>query len=142
MDSNQIAEILTHKGVKPTANRILVAKALINSTRPVALAELTNDLKTVDKSSVYRTLCLFLEKDVVHSIDDGSGSLKYELCLHSEHSISDMHAHFYCTTCGNIFCLDDIAITPSQIALPEGFIAHSSNYVIKGLCKNCSNFNK
>lgn len=141
MNNDQIADLLTQKGVKPTANRILVVKALMSAMRPAALAELTNSLQTVDKSSVYRTLCMFLEKDVVHSIDDGSGSLKYELCLHSRHSIDDMHAHFYCTVCGKIFCLE-ATIPPLQVALPEGFAAHSSNYVIKGVCGDCNTSTK
>lgn len=137
MNQDSIAQYLEQKGVKPTANRILVVRALKEASHPCSLTMLTSNLKTIDKSNVYRTLCMFLEKDVVHSIDDGSGSIKYELCPSPGHSMSDMHAHFYCTMCGNIFCLQT-GIPPCQAELPKGFIAQSSNYVIKGVCNKCS----
>ena len=45
-------------------------------------------LDTVDRSSISRTLALLLDKGLVHTIDDGSGSAKFELChCHSHRSL-------------------------------------------------------
>lgn len=138
MDNNLIENLLSSKGVRPTANRILVLKELLKVSHPVSLSDLESSLEfSLDKSSVFRVLEIFAEKDVVHVIEDGSRSLKYELCHSSEeHSLDDEHPHFYCEKCKEIFCLDDVKIPP--IALPDGYKAHSVNYVIKGLCPNCS----
>lgn len=135
MDNDKIALLLMHKDIKPTANRLLVYRTLERENRPLSLSDVVDILETMDKSSVFRVLATFLEKDLVHEIDDGSGRLKYEVCRCEHHSLSDMHAHFLCEECGEIFCLD--GIDPTAIALPDGFKAHSANFVLKGLCPKC-----
>ncbi|MDE7025454.1 MAG: transcriptional repressor, partial [Paramuribaculum sp.] len=71
-------EILQRKGVKPTPNRIIVLDALIKTEHPTNISELESIIKTIDKSSIFRALNLFLEYGIVHGLEDGSGSLKYE----------------------------------------------------------------
>lgn len=134
----EIEDLLTSKGIKPTANRILVMRQLLKASRPISLADL-EDLfgHTLDKASIFRVLELFAEKDVVHVIEDGSRSLKYEVCHgSSHHSISDQHVHFFCEVCKGIFCLQDIKVP--ILELPEGFLPHSVNHVIKGKCPKCN----
>lgn len=129
-------EILSIKEVKPTANRVLVLRTLINTNRPVSLSELEEELPYMDKSSIFRTLTLFKEHHVTHEIDDGT-TLKYEVC-HSEHecSIADMHTHFHCEICQQTICLHDIRIPAVQ--LPEGYETHAINYMVKGICPQCA----
>lgn len=138
MYNDNIENILTDRGIKPTANRILVMKELMKASHPVNLADLEVLLEfSMDKASIFRVLELFAEKDVVHVIEDGSRSLKYELC-HSEnkHSIADQHAHFYCEHCKETYCIE--AARVPMIDIPDGFTPHSINYVIKGICPKCS----
>lgn len=138
MYNDNIENILTDRGIKPTANRILVMKELMKASNPVNLADLEVFLGfSMDKASIFRVLELFAEKDVVHVIEDGSRSLKYELC-HSEnkHSIADQHAHFYCEHCKETYCIE--AARVPMIDIPDGFTPHSINYVIKGICPKCS----
>jgi len=138
MYNDNIENILTDRGIKPTANRILVMKELMKVSNPVNLADLEFLLEfSMDKASIFRVLELFAKKDVVHVIEDGSRSLKYELC-HSEnkHSIADQHAHFYCEHCKETYCIE--AASVPMIDIPNDFIPHSINYVIKGICPKCS----
>lgn len=138
MNSNDISDILTGKGIKPTANRILVMRELIKASNPVNLANLEAMLDfSMDKASIFRVLELFAEKDVVHVIEDGSRSLKYELCHSStKHSIADQHAHFYCENCKETFCIETAQVP--LIEIPEGFTPHFINYMIKGICPKCN----
>lgn len=137
MNSAEIENILTNKDIKPTANRILVLKELMKSTHPVNLADLEATLAPMDKASIFRVLKLFSEKDIIHVIEDGSRSMKYELCGgKTSHSPSDQHAHFYCENCGTVYCLDDVALP--EINLPDSFRIKSINFMIKGLCPRCS----
>lgn len=124
------------RGVKPTAVRLLVFSALQMAARPVSVADLETSLQTVDKSTIFRTLTLFLEHHLIHGIEDGSGAVKYELC-HGEWdcSVSDMHLHFFCERCHRTFCFKDMPIP--EVDLPEGFAMHGVNFVIKGLCPDC-----
>ena len=100
MNSQEATDKLTRKGIKPTANRILVYKALLSHSAPMSLGDMEILMPSMDKSSIFRTLTLFLEHDVVHAFEDGRGILNYELCEEEgkcDHH--DGHIHFYCETC-------------------------------------------
>ena len=136
MATQDIINKLEAKGIKPTANRILVLKVLEKERTPLSLSHLEQLMVSMDKSSIFRTLTLFLEHDVVHTFEDGRGILNYELCEEEgkcDHH--DGHIHFYCESCQRSFCLEDIHI-PSFV-LPEGFYPHSVSFVIKGECPEC-----
>ncbi len=138
MDSHEIEKLLEGKGVKPTSNRILVMGELMKATHPVSLADLEILLGcTLDKASIFRVLGVFAEKEVVHVIEDGSRSLKYELC-HGDtyHTVADQHIHFYCEHCKETYCLPGIQVP--VVELPKGFKSHAVNYVIKGICPKCN----
>ena len=136
MNKNEMENILTSKGVKPTSNRMLVLKELERSSHPVNLAELEMTLHPMDKASIFRVLELFSEKDIIHVIEDGSRSLKYELCpCKNNNSHSYQHAHFYCEKCGSVECLEEIV---PDISIPEKYKVKSVNFMFKGICPKCS----
>lgn len=136
MNSEEAIARLQRKGVKATANRILVYRTLSQLERPASLADLERMELSLDKSSIFRVLTLFLEHDVVHAFEDGRGILNYELCRTDGHcDMNDNHVHFYCESCQRSFCLEDIHI--HHLHLPEGFSAHSLSFVVKGECPDC-----
>lgn len=139
MTITDIENILGQKEIKPTSNRILVMRELGKATRPISLADLEQLLDyTLDKASIFRVLDLFAEKGVVHVIEDGSWSQKYEMC-HSggiHHTISDQHVHFYCKQCKETHCIETVKVP--MVDLPEGFCLHAVNYMIKGICPKCN----
>jgi len=138
MNTTETTRRLEMKGIKPTANRILVYRELAAHRQPLSLADIESDMPEMDKSSIFRVLTLFLEHDVVHSFNDGRGVLHYELC-HDDGQCShnDGHLHFYCETCQRTICLDNVALP--EIELPEGFEPHSVSFVVKGECPQCKN---
>jgi Fur family ferric uptake transcriptional regulator len=136
MNSQDMISRLESKGIRPTANRILVMKTLMCEQNPQSLSNLERKMVSMDKSSIFRTLTLFLEHDVVHAFEDGRGVLCYELCEEKgacDHH--DGHIHFYCESCQRSFCMEDIHIPSFE--LPEGFYPHSISFVIKGECPDC-----
>lgn len=136
MNSQDIISRLESKGIRPTANRILVMKTLMGEQNPQSLSNLERKMVSMDKSSIFRTLTLFLEHDVVHAFEDGRGVLCYELCEEKgacDHH--DGHIHFYCESCQRSFCMEEIHIPSFE--LPEGFYPHSISFVIKGECPDC-----
>ncbi len=137
MNENYYLSRLEKKGVKPTALRLLILRTMLNAPQSVSLNDLETMLETVDKSTIFRTLTLFLSRHVIHAIEDGSGSLKYEVCSNEcSCSIDDMHTHFYCEQCHRTFCFKNIQIP--VINLPEGFTMQSINYMVKGICSDCT----
>ena len=141
METDDLTTCLEQKGVKPTANRILVLKALKESAHPMCLADLENELITMDKSSIFRVLTLFQEHEIVHTFEDGRGILHYELCTSTTVcNLSDAHIHFYCESCGKSFCMDDIPLP--EFELKPGFTMRSVSFVIKGECPECGRKHK
>lgn len=137
MEENSYLKKLEQREIKPTAMRLLILKTMTDCERAFSLLDLENALDTVDKSTLSRTITLFLKQHLIHCIDDGSGSLKYAVC-NSECNcdIDDLHVHFYCTHCHKTFCLKNIHIP--AVSLPQHFTLQSINYVMKGLCDHCS----
>lgn len=127
--------ILKRKGIKPTSNRILVMDVLLHSRHPMSLNDIELKLIPMDKSSIFRVLTLFRETDAVHTIEDGTGSLKYEVCHGNGEHLQHLHVHFHCEVCKQTYCLENISIP--IVDLPSGFDIHSANYTLKGVCPKC-----
>lgn len=124
------------RNIKPTAMRELVLKVMTEQKSAVSLSDLEQKLGKVDKSTLYRTLKTFEENKLIHSIDDGTGAIKYALCTEScQCHLDDLHVHFHCTQCRQTYCLNNFSV-PS-IDLPVNFKIETINLVIKGTCSNC-----
>ena len=138
MSSAECEMLLASHDIKPTANRIVVARTLAAAERPMSLTELEYKILSIDKSGVFRALTLFREHHLVHVIEDGGDGVCYELChSHDGHAEDDdQHVHFYCERCHRTFCLTDMPIP--TVILPAGYELHDINYMAKGLCPECS----
>jgi len=133
----QAAAILRQAGIPATPNRLIVVDALMHATAPLALADLEELLPTMERSGIFRVLTLLADSHVAHTVNDGTRSLKYELCPAADghHSAADHHVHFHCSKCGRTYCLPGNPVP--AVSLPEGFRALSANYVLEGLCPDC-----
>lgn len=128
--------LLEAHGVKPTSNRIMIARELANAGRPLSLMELEKALETVDKSIISRSLAVFRESHLVHVLEDAGEGVRYELChSHHEDHDDDVHAHFYCTRCHKTYCLEDVPVP--EVRVPEGYQADGVSYLIRGVCPAC-----
>ncbi len=152
MTADEACTRLEQRGVRPTPARILTIRALDDAAALMTSLQIEDTLQTVDRSSISRTLALFVQRGLVHAIDDGTGAVKYELCRaphphnHSatecpdfaEHlrRDTDAHPHFHCTRCGNTYCLTGTPIPATP--LPSGFTPFSTTLVIHGLCPSCA----
>lgn len=134
---NALIKRLEDRDIKPTAIRLLVLKEMLSTKQAFSLGSLEQALDTVDKSTLSRTITLFHDHLLIHSIDDGSGTMKYSVCSSDcSCSLKDLHVHFTCRKCNNTFCFESISIPP--VKLPKGFLLENMNFVLKGLCDACS----
>jgi len=135
MNQEKEEEVLHHHSIRPTAVRILVYRAIHHRSEAFSLADVEEWLPEMDRSSIFRTLRLFAEHQLLHEIDDGSGIEKYCVCRCTDsHHLN--HVHFACTRCGKTYCLEDHTIP--FVTLPDGFHSHEVEYIIKGICPKCS----
>lgn len=129
-------EVLKEWGIRPTPVRTLVLKALLRAKRPVSALEIEMALQTVDRSSITRTLSAFAESHLIHSISDGSGAMRYELCNEpTTEKHTDEHAHFHCRKCGKTYCLPELRLEIP--AIPKGYEGESISFIITGVCPTC-----
>ena len=134
--TNKIDKKLQSRNIKPTAMRELVLEVLTEEKTAISLPELEQKFEKADKATLYRTLKTFEERKLIHSIDDGSGPVKYALCLEKcACSIDDLHVHFHCKKCNKTYCLHEIPVP--AISLPKDFSLESVNMVVQGICANC-----
>ena len=141
MENSEYLDRLKKRGIKPTSLRVLILRTMMHENRAVSILDIESELETVDKSTIFRTVTFFLSHHLIHSIDDGSGSLKYAVCGNScTCAVEDLHSHFYCNSCHKTYCLEGIDVP--VVELPVGFSLQSINYVLKGICFVCSSKNK
>lgn len=132
-------QLLKANGLKFTIQREVILEMLYNSDEhltPEGLHHLIQqkhpELNT-GIATVYRTLSLLEESDMVTSLSFGAQGKKYEL------GAKDHHDHVICTECGNIteFVDDEIELRQKKITEALGFIMKEHSMQIYGICKSC-----
>lgn len=135
---NEIEKLFASKELRVTAMRLLIYRFLADKKSAVTLSNIENAFEKADRTTLYRTIKTFEEKDIVHQIDDGTGITKYALCEKGCNCEieTDLHLHFHCNNCNETICLTDHKIP--QIRVPDGFVSENVNLVVKGICDKCS----
>lgn len=136
--SKELESILIAKQINPTGIRLVVLEFLLKQKTAINLSDLETEFEHSDRTTLYRTLKTFEEKALIHDINDGSGSIKYAICQADckDGIHHDMHLHFYCTICNELFCLPKAQIP--EIVLPDKFKLQEFSLVARGICNSCS----
>ncbi|MGM0378005.1 MAG: Fur family transcriptional regulator [Bacteroidota bacterium] len=136
MNNQEIEQKLESKNIKPTTMRTLVYKALVDSGKAMSLGDLEELFDKVERSTIFRALKSFEENSVVHTIEDGTGSVKYAVCDDDcTCTLNDLHVHFYCKRCGKTRCLKELPIP--EVNLPAGYTHENAQFIISGVCPHC-----
>lgn len=137
-------DLLKKNSLKFTIQREVILETLYNSDEhltPEGLHHLIQEkhpeLKT-GIATVYRTLSLLEESNVVTSLSFGAQGKKYEL------GAKEHHDHFICTNCGKIteFVDDEIEKRQHAIAKMLNFKMQDHSMQIYGICSDCQAENK
>ena len=136
MQTEVLTKRLKSRAINPTAMRLLILDKLMNTDVALSLADLEIEMDKADRVTIYRTLKTFEESKLIHSIEDGTGSIKYALCESNCKCTPEFtHAHFHCTSCNQTYCLKNIHLP--EINLPKNFEVEQSSFVLKGICDQC-----
>ncbi len=134
----QVDEILKTNQLSITDSRKKILGLFLNSDGALAHADIEKNAgEKFDRVTIYRTLQVFVDKGIIHTIPTPDNSIKYALCKDdcAEGHHHDHHVHFQCKQCGVTYCLDDV--TTPEVKLPKGYAAEQIEVVISGVCKNC-----
>jgi len=140
----QFKQLLRENSLKFTIQREAILESLYNAQEhltPEALHRLIQekypDLK-IGIATVYRTLSLLEDSEIVTSLSFGTQGKKYEL------GAKEHHDHMICTECGMIteFIDEEIEKRQEKIAQEFGFLMKDHSMQIYGICKECQNNKK
>ena len=131
-------EILKEKNIKVTKGRVEILNILRNSENSLSAEKIhqiyrCNDIN-INLSTVYRTLELFEEKELIEKItlNDGVFSYKIKEKTHRHHLECDV-------------CHKEIEIPCPMLQIQEmvqsstGFTLTDHDLIMKGICKDCKN---
>lgn len=127
-------EILNKHNLKRTSCREGIIQVIINANSALSENEIRERLEgTYDRTTFYRSFKTLEEYNIIHKIVVDNQLVKYSLDNTITHK--NEHAHFYCTMCHAVKCMDSVPVKKYQ--LPEGYSDNETEVLIKGTCAKC-----
>lgn len=139
MSHHRIAyeDILRAAGYRVTKQRILILDAVCDGNTHTTLGQIYARIRvhdpSIDRSTLYRTLKLYVELGIVVSAEPGDGETYYEIAK------PHRHHHLVCRKCGREQEIDHTIIKNMFDQLHDiyDFSADSDHLVIMGICIDC-----
>lgn len=133
MDLTSIRDQLDHINVRPTVQRIKILEFLhknhIHPTADEIFQNLSHEIPSLSKTTVYNTLRTLVENNIIHEIKINEAETRYDIEI-------EPHGHFQCTGCGKIFNFDiDMDdVNPKDL---KNFRIDTKTINLSGLCPDC-----
>ena len=134
-----IQNILKRNQLSITGSRVKILELFLAQSGALAHGDIEKRTgEKFDRVTVYRTLQVFLNKGIIHSIPTADNSVLYALCKDdcAEGHHHDNHIHFICDDCGNTTCMDEVTVP--VISLPKGYKMRQVEMVVSGRCRECA----
>lgn len=129
------AALIKAAGQRATRARIAVLDTLLRAEHTLTHHEVEQALRkrrqNVDRVTLYRVLDWALDCGLVHMV------MGEDRVRHFGARSSTDHAHFNCTHCGLIYCLDNRTPTV-ELTLPKGFKPLHTDISVQGVCPHCT----
>ncbi len=137
------AEFIQRKGLKTTRQRNTIISVFFRLRGHISVEELLNEVKKVNPrigyATVYRTLHLLVESNLVEERRFGDGLARYE-----GHSDVEHHDHMICLECGMIseFFNPRLEALQEKLAEENNFEIYRHRLELYGVCKDKEACNK
>lgn len=136
-----IKKLFKTKGYKFTIQKKIILEALLDNKEHINAKEIYEKVKkeNVGITTVYRSLNLFAELDIVKEINIG-GTSYYEIKIFSK---NPFHIHFKCFRCNSIIDINNKDINLDCLDLKQKVETISDldiydiNIMFTGLCTSC-----
>lgn len=136
------AEIIRAAGHRVTHQRVLILDAVCEGGGHTTLGEVYARVRevdqSIDRSTLYRTLKLFVELALVVSADTGDGETYYEITKPHHHH------HLVCRQCGKEQEIEHTLLQRmfDQVSQEYGFRVYTDHLVLFGICVECQRLQK
>lgn len=133
----EIKKHLSNHNIRASLPRIKIYDYLVSYESHPTVDEIYNalvdELVTLSKTTVYNTMDLFVENDVVIELLIEKNEIRYD--AHIEH-----HGHFKCTVCEKVIDFN-YNLSKSEHEALDGCELTEYHAYIKGICSECKNHN-
>jgi Fur family ferric uptake transcriptional regulator len=129
---------LKRRGLKLTEQRRKTLARALSEPKHFSADQLLSDLHgqdaTISKATVYRTLALLVEAQLLDAVDFERGHMLYERAHAHQH-----HDHLICTVCHQVTEFHDEAIENAQheVARAHKFEVAWHTHKLYGVCNDC-----
>ena len=126
-------------GARATRSRIDVLATLIAAERALTHHEIEARLepgRDVDRVTLYRVLDWLTAQGLAHKLSGDDRVWRFSLTGPGNAAGGHAHAHFQCSDCGKVICLDEARLP--AISLPRGFKRRAVEVTVKGSCDECA----
>jgi len=133
-----VVKILKEKGFKVTPQRIAVYDVLMNTKEHPTVETIYNRLQpmypTMSLATVYKSLEMFKELDLVQELNVGEDKFRYDANVKP-------HPHITCVSCGRVDDVDDEMFfhLSEQVSHKTGYQITGQKLYFYGHCPKCKN---
>jgi Fur family transcriptional regulator, stress-responsive regulator len=134
--SADLVRTLREHDLQVTAQRLAVLGAV--TTRPHGTAndiadDVRREIGAISRQSVYDTLTLLTERDIIRRIQPAGSSARYE------DRTGDNHHHLVCRSCDRLVDVDcAVGDVPCLVpADPRAFVVDEAEVLYWGICPTC-----
>jgi Fur family ferric uptake transcriptional regulator len=130
-------QMLMERGLRMTPQRLMILEAIEARDDHFSADELYDQVRQryshLNLSTVYRTLEVLEQANIVTKTDLGDGCIRYHWAEKGRHH------HLICQQCGRVFELEEPALLPLKQELERdyGFAANIVHLNIFGRCSTC-----
>lgn len=144
VNQEKFKQMLKEKGLKVTNQRLVVLEVLAEHKDRHMTAEDIYDLVRVDFpeigiATVYRTVQLLLDMQIIDRIELNDGCVRYEIGHQFSGEARHYHHHLICQSCGEIISFDDDLLEDLEKHIEETLGFHVMDHELKlyGKCRKC-----
>lgn len=134
-DPEAAAALLAGRGARATRARVDVLAVLLRSRDALSHHDVERRLPRghgIDRVTLYRVLEWLTAQGLAHKVAADDRVRRFAA---ADPARGGTHAHFACSDCGRVVCLDDARLP--VIPLPEGFERAEVEVTVKGTCDAC-----
>lgn len=144
ISKEKFRELLKEKGLKVTNQRLLVLEVLADHKDKHLTAEdiyelVKEDYPEIGLATIYRTVQLLLEMQLVDRISLDDGCARYEIGESGAGEGKHHHHHLICQTCGKVLPFRDDLLEELERHIEKETGFHVLDHELKfyGQCKEC-----
>lgn len=122
-------------GARVTAPRVHVLATLLAASRALSHHDIEQTLGTarLDRVTLYRVLEWLVDEGLAHRISSADRVWRFSIAGEAH----DTHAHFQCSRCTKVLCLDELTARNFPLPLPLGCRAERTEVTVTGVCADC-----